>query len=319
MVSSINLAQIHFRLCEIFQNFTIPFGGQNLLLLGDLLQVNKLNNLFFLSVRFYKFKLPPVKANYIFQPLSKNDIEQAFGTIPLSFDFWNLFSYYELTQSMRQKDDNEFFNLLNRIRIGLPSIEDINLLEKRKIPILDNFNKIREASVFYCEKLKEEHEIICLLAKCSQANEFNNHVSKLLKINTVKIIAEDSNNKFKLKINRTKKNVQDTAGLEEVLDIGINSRIMLRKNIIFNKGLVNGALGYVKKLNKNVNNYINSIEILFDGHENSITLERYSAQFEAKRNFYITRKQFPICLAWGMTIHKSQGLSLKCVLIDLGM
>ena len=35
------------------------------------------------------------------------------------------------------------------------------------------------------------------------------------------------------------------------------------------------------------------------------------------KNFYIYRKQFPLILAYGVTIHKCQGLSLDCALVDL--
>lgn len=33
---------------------------------------------------------------------------------------------------------------------------------------------------------------------------------------------------------------------------------------------------------------------------------------------YVTRKQFPLSLSYGITIHKSQGLSLKCAIMDIG-
>ena len=92
---------------------------------------------------------------------------------------------------------------------------------------------------------------------------------------------------------------------------------MLRKNIIFEKGLVNGALGYVKKIHKQSDNYVNAISVLFDGHDDVIKLERFQTEFELSKNVYVTRKQFPIVLAWAMTIHKCQGLTLKSILIDL--
>lgn len=48
------------------------------------------------------------------------------------------------------------------------------------------------------------------------------------------------------------------------------------------------------------------------------TLERVSVKFQVMDRAFVIRKQFPICLSYGMTIHKSQGLSLKNALIDGG-
>jgi len=35
------------------------------------------------------------------------------------------------------------------------------------------------------------------------------------------------------------------------------------------------------------------------------------------KNFYVYRKQFPLILAYAVTIHKCQGLSLDCAILDL--
>lgn len=40
MVSATNLALINYRLEEIFYEYNSPFSGQNIVLFGDLLQVN---------------------------------------------------------------------------------------------------------------------------------------------------------------------------------------------------------------------------------------------------------------------------------------
>ena len=42
------------------------------------------------------------------------------------------------------------------------------------------------------------------------------------------------------------------------------------------------------------------------------------SKFEIIPRAYVYREQFPICVAYALTIHKSQGLSLKNALMDIG-
>ena len=46
-------------------------------------------------------------------------------------------------------------------------------------------------------------------------------------------------------------------------------------------------------------------------------VEKVKSRFTIMKNFYIYRKQFPLILAYGVTIHKCQGLSLDCAIVDL--
>jgi len=120
--------------------------------------------------------------------------------------------------------------------------------------------------------------------------------------------------------NKKEKTTAQTAGLETNLKVGINSRIMLKKNL--NNGvdaLCNGALGTVKGFTFIENtNTVRSILIKLDNLEKLEEINRVTLDYEAIKDMYVARSQFPITLAWALTIHKTQGLSLDSALIDIG-
>ncbi|XP_045763660.1 ATP-dependent DNA helicase PIF1-like [Maniola jurtina] len=119
-----------------------------------------------------------------------------------------------------------------------------------------------------------------------------------------------------------KKNEDDSslsAGLENVITVKIGARVMLRRNIDVSKGLVNGSIGEIEKVlyEADQNDKPRKIKIKFS-HNLTYELERVKTKFQILNNAYVHREQFPICLAYAITIHKSQGLSLDSALLDLG-
>ena len=111
MVSNIPLLHIQKSLCEIFGcSESQPFANLSILVVGELLQ------------------LSPTKAPQIFNPYNNG-----FG------DFFNLiygrYVMAELTEVMWQKGDKNFVNILNNIRIGKCSEDDVKRLQTRKILI----------------------------------------------------------------------------------------------------------------------------------------------------------------------------------------
>lgn len=94
---------------------------------------------------------------------------------------------------------------------------------------------------------------------------------------------------------------------------------MLRRNIDVSKGLVNGSIGTIEDIIWDIdeNTKARKIKIKFND-KLTYDLERVKTKFQIFNNVYVHREQFPICLAYAITIHKSQGLSLDNAIIDIG-
>ena len=99
-----------------------------------------------------------------------------------------------------------------------------------------------------------------------------------------------------------------TAGLEAVLQIAVGARVMLRRNIDTRSGLVNGAIGTMVSIKTH------HITVQFDGIQAPCDIERVKSKFMER---YVHRKQFPLILAFAVTVHKCQGQSLDCAMMDL--
>ena len=90
-----------------FKGSSVPFGGVSIVAIGDL------------------FQLQPVMDGYIFKHIDNNE----YGI--LTPNVWQeLFKMFELNQIMRQRESKQFAEMLNRLREGNHTKEDIMELKK---------------------------------------------------------------------------------------------------------------------------------------------------------------------------------------------
>ena len=109
MVSGKFLYQIHTRLNEIFSpEQDIPFGGKLVLVCRDL------------------YQLHPVQAKPVFM-FNETVTSEGF----LMVDLWHKFKQAELTETMRQKGNKLFIELVHKIRVGAADVSVDGILKSQ--------------------------------------------------------------------------------------------------------------------------------------------------------------------------------------------
>ena len=107
---------------------------------------------------------------------------------------------------------------------------------------------------------------------------------------------------------------------DEKLELKVGAQVMFLRNDAGGEGRwVNGTIGEVVKIADNV-----TVEVDGEDHEVApVTWERYKYSYspvtkQLTKDVVAEFTQFPLRLAWAVTIHKSQGKSYDRAIIDLG-
>jgi ATP-dependent exoDNAse (exonuclease V) alpha subunit len=114
---------------------------------------------------------------------------------------------------------------------------------------------------------------------------------------------------------------------EQTITLRVGARIMMLINDPDGK-YINGTMGTVTRININKQSFFNSsITVKLDnGHTINVARNKwtmYETRWSEQEQDYVkvevaSFKQYPIRLAWAITIHKSQGKTFDRILVDLG-
>jgi len=249
-----------------------PFGGVQLVLIGDL------------------FQLPPV---------IEQDLEEYFADNYMTPYFFSakVFSEVRLQkielQRVFRQSDPEFIRLLNKVRNNELERSDLEIINQRYQPSL---------------RLSSRDLAITLTSTNARASAIN--LQRLSELRTAEYMFDAViDGDFDDKSHPTDKKLRLREG----------AQIMMVKNDP-NKRWVNGSLGIVHQLSHDV------IKISFGTAVHTIeptswekSIYDYDRVHRSLESVVIgSFRQYPIKLAWAITIHKSQGKTFDNVIIDLG-
>lgn len=259
-----------------YRNNDEPFGGVQLIMFGDL------------------YQLSPVAASEDKKVLKGgyNANEFYFFLSQALHDF--NYRVVEL-QKIHRQDNRDFINLLNEVRIGDIDLKSLKMLEKR---VDNNYSP------------DPKNGTLTLMTHNYQSNRLNNKMYKSLETEEYPYYAK--------KVFVTD-NWHEKYPIPYKLCLKVGSRVMFQRNDNEKEQYVNGTMGWVTHLTHD------SIYVKPDNAD-EVRVERavwkqYDYYVDKKTKTIYTQvsaeyHQYPLKLAWAVSIHKSQGLTLNEVNID---
>lgn len=212
-------------------------------------------------------------------------------------DCWNdSFSLQvELTRIFRQSDPR-FIEVLQGIRVGEVDQDDLSFLEK------------------YCSEAECDPSAVQLYPLNRIVKKVNEEKLKSLRKDVVLYTAVDDG------WNSWKRLLSQGIAPDEI-SICLGARVMLVKNLKTWNGLVNGATGTVVKFVKEAG----IGDICSENLLPEVKFDSGKVEVIGPEEWHVTdgdvvvarRKQIPLILAWALSIHKCQGMSLDKAYINL--
>ena len=292
MMKSDLIFQLDLRLREITQRQNKLFGGVSIFFMGDIMQ------------------LRPCKGSFIFDEPTCKDFLLAY----LCNTHWNTFDVILLEQNHRQGEDHLYAEMLNRIRVGEQTEEDMNSLKDRIRP---EGHRDLEGAMY----------VTCTNKSVQKMNDI-----RLSELKTELYIVEATNIHPTLKNFQPKVDERGTVGgtgFVQTLRLKVGARVMLIHNLDVLDGLANGTRGELIAVEKDQTGQISRLMIRFDEeyqgankrraypslckkYPGCTSIDKYLCSYSLAKNSTVASKtaqvyQFPVVVCFAATTHKFQG------------
>ncbi|OFW80626.1 MAG: hypothetical protein A2887_00505 [Alphaproteobacteria bacterium RIFCSPLOWO2_01_FULL_40_26] len=225
-------------------------------------------------------QLPPVNSGFCFNSKIWHDLDLQTITFEEIF----------------RQEDKKFIKLLNNLRFGKVDENDRDALISR-LKAKDETSTIRPT-------ILSTHNV--------KVEKINEHELQKILHNEVIHLAEYFGSNEKIEF------LKRNCIAAETLKLKVGAQVMMIKNTYQKEGVINGSLGIVRDFSPRKSYPL--VEFT-NGKILTISSEEWLIEkFDEEKKLVITEAgmlQVPLILAWAMTIHKSQGMTLDKISCDL--
>ena len=279
--------------CKKIRNNDKPFGGIQILLFGDF------------------FQLPPVS----------KDIGYDFCFYSKTWEELDLKSV--ILEDIYRQDDPIYIDALNNIRLGKVVQKDTDLFDQRvkesigvdKENITHIYGTNKEANERNRECFKKlktpiktysSRDVFIKYETNSETGVVN---QKEIDIRYCNAYGKPVEGIYDKKQEDLIKDFNNECRTPQSLYLRVGARVMLTRN---NKDLklANGSCGEVVELTDSV------IMVKFDKQDFPVSVPKVTFDYYYEDRVVIQRYQYPLTLAYAMTIHKSQGLTIDKIVVN---
>jgi ATP-dependent DNA helicase PIF1 len=217
-------------------------------------------------------------------------------------------SVVHLTQNLRQKDE-VFQKILHEVRFDKVTPESLEVLQSRVVPDI------------YALKANDQGiRPTVLMSINADVDRYN--AERLKEISDQEEVVFKGRGMIMSKNHPTAQSdlefLANNCPAPQLLQLKVGAQVMLRKNIKPDEKLVNGNVGIVVK----IDTAENAVYVKFNNRPYQDHVARITSFSWEHHDFLgiltAVYMQIPLCLAWAISIHKSQGQQFSSVAVDMG-
>jgi ATP-dependent DNA helicase PIF1 len=268
----------------IRKRVAVPMGGLQVIFVGDFCQ------------------LPPVN----------RDISGASVEPQLLFEceVWSeIIQRTICLKQIQRQSDPIFQQILNEARMGALTPESLAILEGRKmrLPVIKEqmeASLVKPTLIFSRNNKVDEINNKNMEALDTQLIARKSKICFAPKSDTLGINVDDP------EIKRALARLENDAPYVPMLSMKAGAQVMLITNLDVEAGLVNGSRGVIKRFTET--------ELPVVEFRNGVVMTIDLATWMTEEFPFVGMAQIPLRIAYAITIHKSQGATLDCALVDIG-